>query len=358
MNIYDVKHDKSKKWTTIIILAFLISIFFSNFNFSKNAYPVSGYNNLKVIPSGNTIGVKLYVQGVLVVGKSDVVGTDGKIYKPVNESNIKQGDRIIKVNDVEINNSTQLIEYISNYQTSELKIEYIREGKNYIETITPILSNEDGKYRLGIWVKDGAIGIGTQTFYEPISKTFGAIGHGITDIDTGELLEINDGDLLQAKVIDITKGKRTIPGELKGMFDENTKLGKVLLNSKKGIYGKYDEIQTIDKYKDGIYIADRNEVKVGNATILCNIDNEIKEYNISIEKIYKVDNNANKNIVIKIIDEDLINKTGGIVQGMSGSPIIQDNKLIGAVTHVFLNDPTRGYAVFIDNMIENIKEIK
>lgn len=298
----------------------------------------------------------MYVEGVLVVGKSDVIGKDGKIYKPVNSTNIKEGDRIIKINDKVINNSTDLIDEVNKNGSNEIIFEYVREGQKFTEKITPIYNKDDGTYRLGMWVKDGAIGIGTVSFYNPVTKQFGALGHGVTDIDTGKILEVGNGKLLNANIIGITKGKRSMPGEIKGVFNEDKNIGDITKNLNNGIYGISNEIITIDKYINGIKLATRDEVEVGEATILSTIDNEIKEYTIKIEKIYKNSNNLNKDMLIKITDKELIEKTGGIVQGMSGSPIIQNNKLIGAVTHVLVNDPTKGYGIFAENMLQEIKE--
>lgn len=299
----------------------------------------------------------MYVEGVLVVGKSDVIGKDGKIYKPVNSTNIKEGDRIIKVNDKIINNSTDLIDEVNKNGSNEMIFEYVRDGQKFIEKITPVYNKEDRTYRLGMWVKDGAIGIGTVSFYNPVTKQFGALGHGVTDIDTGKLLEVEEGKLLNANIIGITKGKRSIPGEIKGVFNEGQDIGDITKNINNGIYGTSNEIITLDKYVNGIKLATKDEVEVGEATILSTIDNEIKEYTIKIEKIYNNSNNLNKDMLIKITDKELIEKTGGIVQGMSGSPIIQNNKLVGAVTHVLVNDPTKGYGVFAQSMYEQMDNI-
>ena len=299
----------------------------------------------------------MYVEGVLVVGKSDVIGKDGKIYKPVNSTSLKEGDRIIKINNKIINNSIDLIDEVNKNGSKEMLFEYVRDGQKFIEKITPIYNREDGTYRLGMWVKDGAIGIGTLSFYNPITKQFGALGHGVTDIDTGKLLEVKEGKLLNANIIGIAKGKRSIPGEIKGVFNEGKIIGEITKNINNGIYGTSNEIVTLDKYKNGIKLAIKDEVEVGDATILSTIDNEIKEYTIKIEKIYKHSNSLNKDMLIKITDKELIEITGGIIQGMSGSPIIQNGKLVGAVTHVLVNDPTKGYGTFAQTMYEQMNSL-
>lgn len=349
---------KNKKMPILIIYIILLLLFFYSliFNFNiEESIPVNGYNNIKVIPGGSITGIKLYVDGILVVGKSDVIGNDNRVYKPISKTDIKEGDRIIKVNDITINNSNDLIEYLSKCNGEELTIQCVRNNNTFTQKITPIKSKDDGQYKLGLWVKDGAIGIGTISFYQPDTNRFGALGHGITDIDTGKLVESNNGKLVNAKIISITRGKRTVPGELKGIFNEENSNGQINLNSKIGIYGTYNKINTLEKYKQGISVAKKEEIKVGNATILCTIEDKIEEYNIEIKKIYN-DNNTNKNMLIKITDERLLEKTGGIVQGMSGAPIIQNNKFIGAITHVLVSDPTTGYAVLGEIMLE--KSIK
>ncbi len=356
--IFSIK--KNKKMPILVIYIILLLLFFYslilNFNIEEGI-PVNGYNDIKVIPGGSITGIKLYVDGVLVVGKSDVLGNDNKIYKPINKTDIKAGDIITKVNDVAIENSYDLIEYLSNCSGEELTVEYQRNNNSFRQTITPIKSKDDGKYKLGLWVKDGAIGIGTISFYQQDTNTFGALGHGITDIDTGKLVESKEGKLVNAKIISITKGKRTVPGELKGIFNEENSNGKIVSNSNNGIYGIYNELNVLDKYKEGINVAKREEIKVGDATILCTVADKIEEFNIKIEKIYN-DNDSNKNMVIKITDERLLEKTGGIVQGMSGAPIIQNNKFVGAVTHVLVSDPTKGFAILGENMLKQINDIK
>ena len=295
---------KNKKMPILIIYIILLLLFFYSLIFNLNvdeAIPVNGYNDIKVIPGGSITGIKLYVDGILVVGKSDVIGYDNKIYKPIEKTDIKIGDRIIKVNDVTIKNSNDLIEYLSKCNGQELTIQCVRNNDIFTQKITPIKSKDDGEYKLGLWVKDGAIGIGTISFYQMDTNKFGALGHGITDLDTGKLVESNNGKLVSAKIISITKGKRTVPGELRGIFNEENSSGQICLNSKIGIYGTYNEINTLEKYRQGITVAKKEEIKEGNATILCTIEDKIEEYNIEIKKIYN-NNDSNKNMLIKITD--------------------------------------------------------
>lgn len=229
-------------------------------------------------------------------------------------------------------------------------------GEILTSNITPskVAANE---YKLGLWVRDSATGVGTMTFYEPQTQKFGALGHGISDADTNELLDIQTGEVVTSKVVNINKGKKGVPGEIKGSISNGIKLGEVYNNTNFGIFGNLENqnILTLEKYKDGIEIAVRNEIKLGEATILCSLeDNEIDEYKVEITNI-DIDNNTNnKSMQIKITDERLIGKTSGIICGMSGSPIIQNNKLVGALTNVLVSDPQQGYGVFADIMIKEM----
>lgn len=203
------------------------------------------------------------------------------------------------------------------------------------------------------------LGVGTVTFYDSSTKTFGALGHGITDIDTDELINIESGEFVTTKVLNITKGEVGNPGRVQGTIENQKNIGSIYKNTKFGIYGKVDNISTlnIDASKE-MDVALREEIKEGRATILCSLDGTLpKEYEIEIEKIYTENNYDNKSMKIKVTDEELLNKTGGIIQGMSGSPVIQNGKFIGAVTHVLVNNPQEGYAVFGDIMIKQVREV-
>ena len=312
----------------------------------------------KVIPVGNIAGVKLYTSGVLVVGMSEIEGDDNKKYKPYENTGIEEGDTIIKVNDTHINSTDDLIETVNLSKGKDVKVKYIHEEETKECSMTPVkTSNSD--YKLGLWVRDSAAGVGTVTFYEPSSKTFGALGHGITDIDTNELINIASGEFITTRILDITKGESGNPGKIQGTVENQTNIGTISKNSRFGIYGKVDNLSSldIDSSKE-MEVALREEIQTGKATILCSLDNQKpQEYEIEIEKIFKENNYDNKSMLIKITDERLLEKTGGIIQGMSGSPIIQNGKFVGAVTHVLVNNPQEGYAVFGDIMLKQAKEI-
>ena len=326
--------------------------------FLKNI-EVSVLPRTTVIPVGNIAGVKLYTSGVLVVGMSEIEGEDNKTYKPYQDTGIEEGDTIVKINDNIISSTDDLIENVNMSNGEKLEVEYVHDEKTKECSITPIKTATD-EYKLGLWVRDSAAGVGTVTFYEPSTQKFGALGHGITDIDTGELLNIASGEFVTAKVLNIKKGEDGNPGKIQGTVEEQETIGEIAKNTEFGIYGKIKDMSSlnIDMSKE-MEVALRDEIELGKATILCSLDNQtIGEYEIEITKVYKDNNHNNKSMEIKVTDERLIEKTGGIIQGMSGSPIIQNGKFIGAVTHVLVNSSTEGYAIFGDLMIKQSKEVE
>lgn len=338
----------------------------------KKSYKVSLFKNIdvkdvdvnvipktKVIPVGSIAGVKLYTNGVLVVGMSEIEGLDNKKHKPYENTGIKEGDTIVKIDNTQINSTDDLIEKVNKSQGNNIKINYIHDDQSKECSITPI---ETGKqeYKLGLWVRDSAAGVGTVTFYEPSTKTFGALGHGITDIDTDELINISSGEFITTKILNITKGINGTPGKIQGTIDDQQKIGNISKNTNVGIYGKVENLSNlqIDKSNE-LDVATRDEIKLGKAYILCSLDNSFpQKYEIEIEQIYKDNNYDNKSMQINVTDENLINKTGGIIQGMSGSPIIQNGKFVGAVTHVMVKNPKEGYGVFADLMIKKSREVE
>ncbi len=305
-----------------------------------------------VVPLGNSVGLKLYTSGVLVVGMTEVEGQ-----KPYENTGIEEGDMIVEVNQEEVTCTAELLNSINNSKGKNLSIKYIRDGEEYVSTMAPI-KTKDNEYKLGLWVRDGAAGIGTMSYYEPSTNKFAALGHGIIDIDTEELINISSGELVTSKISSIVKGKEGVPGEIKGTIINGETIGNVCNNSNFGIYG-----DITDKSKLGVSttneipVANREEIKEGKAKILLNLENGVREeYEIEITKIYKNNNANNKSMLIKVTDNKLLELTGGIIQGMSGAPIIQDGKFIGAVTHVLVNDPSTGYAVFGDLMIKQSRQ--
>ncbi len=311
-----------------------------------------------VVPLGNVVGLKLYTSGVLVVGMTEIEGIDNNKYKPYENTGIKEGDMIVKVNDKTVTCTSDLLNSVNNSDGNNLSLKYVRDGQTIETSITPIKGADD-KYKLGLWVRDAAAGVGTVSFYEPSTKIFAALGHGIQDIDTEQLIDIAKGDFVTTKIVSIVKGKKGNPGKIQGTIENGQTIGEVYKNTDFGVYGKITNVSAlnIDASK-AMEVATRDEIKLGKATIMCTLeDNKTKEYEVEIQKIYKNNNENNKSMLIKITDEDLIEKTGGIIQGMSGSPIIQNGKVVGALTHVLVNDPLTGYGVFADLMIKQAREI-
>ena len=318
---------------------------------------VSVVPQVEVIPGGDCIGVKLYSKGALIVGESKIQGIDGNWYEPYESGTFKAGDILLKINDYVIESAQEISTIIENIGNQKVKLTYEREGNILEKEVTPIKCFDDGKYKIGLWVRDGAMGVGTLTFYSPEYSSFAALGHGISDEDSKSLIQVEEGNVYAANVLSITKGRIDKPGEIKGFLDETNEVGSITVNSSNGIYGDYNTKNLDLTTRQSIPIASRNEIQLGDAKILCTIDESqiIKEYDIEIQKISTSNIAGSKGMVIKVTDDELISKTGGIIQGMSGSPIVQNGKLIGAVTHVYVNDPTKGYAIFGETMIDEIK---
>lgn len=311
-----------------------------------------------VVPIGKTIGMKLYTNGVLVVGMTEINQNTSNAIKPYENTEIEEGDRIISVNEKMIHNTNELIEAINESEGNEIKIKYMKEKEEKETTIYPALSGEE--YKIGLWVRDAAAGVGTLTFYEPSTYMFMALGHGIEDIDTGKIVEISNGELVTANIISIVKGEKDHPGEIRGTITNGTVIGKIDKNTSLGVYGNIQNKDVLTaNTNDAIEVGNRKEIREGKATILCQLDNNApKEYEIEIEKIYLQNDQNNKSMLIKITDQELLEKTGGIIQGMSGAPVLQNGKLIGAVTNVLVKDPTKGYAIFGDLLIKQMKSVQ
>ena len=306
-----------------------------------------------VVPIGKAIGLKMYTEGVLVVGMSEIEGQ-----KPYESSGIETGDKIIEVNNKEIKNTDELIACVNSSNGKAVEIKYVSENEEKIANIEPV-KTADNEYKLGLWVRDAAAGVGTLTFYEPETGSFGALGHGINDVDTYQLIDIANGELVTTNIVDIVKGQEGMPGEIRGTIDGGTTIGSISKNTSFGVYGEVTNLNKIgiDTSK-AVEVANRSEIQTGKAEIICELENgKTQNYEIEIQKIYLENNENNKSMLIKVTDEELIQKTGGIIQGMSGAPILQNGKFIGAVTHVLVNYSKMGYAVFGDMMIKQMREV-
>jgi stage IV sporulation protein B len=310
---------------------------------------------IELAPWGITAGVEVKTEGVMVLGTGKVSDDYGESHDP-SEGKLKSGDIILYANDKKLHDKTHLMEIIEGSDKG-IGIK-LKRGEEIIETtIKPVKSAKDNVNKIGVWVRDTTQGIGTITYYNPENNKFAALGHGIVDVDTKDLMPIAEGELMHSKINSVKKGQPGEPGELVGDIDREVGIGKVYKNTNQGIYGQID----LDKVKNVptklMETALQSEIHKGPATILSNVyDDEIKEYDIYIESVNKFSSDHTKGLILRITDPALLSKTNGIVQGMSGSPIIQDGKLIGAVTHVFVQDPTKGYGVFIENMIDESNE--
>lgn len=302
---------------------------------------------MEVIPGGNVIGLQVETNGILVLGTGTVIGKDGNYYEPA-EGRLKSGDYIFEVNGNAVNGKEELINRITKDEV-ELSVE--RNGKKIKVTIQPVKDNS-GQYKIGAWIRTDTQGIGTLTFVTT-NGYFGALGHGITDVDTGVLMKVGGGAIFEAEVLNIVKGREGTPGELVGMIRRsgNSNIGSIKKNTSQGIYGQIQLGSALCNGKT-MPIGLKQEIKLGKASVLCQIDSKVREYEIEILKIDIGAVGDNKGLVIQITDPELIEKTGGIVQGMSGSPILQNGKIVGAVTHVFIRDSTKGYGTFIENMLQ------
>ena len=307
----------------------------------------------QVVACGNTVGVKLLLQGILVIGISDVDSNGQKIV-PAKNSGIKPGNVITRINDKCVGGIEELVAEIKNSGGKPIKIDYNSSNGSTTAMVSPVKSSDDSQYHIGLWVRDSTAGIGTLTFYDANTGRFGALGHGITDIDTGTLMSVKTGEITESNILGVKVGRSGDPGELKGIFTDGHKLGTIQTNSEIGIYGRLDK-GAMDRIPGKLYpVGVRSSITEGPATILSNIDGrKIEEYSIQIQKVSRQNINGSKGMIIKITDKRLLDSTGGIVQGMSGSPIIQNGRIVGAVTHVLVNDPSRGYGIFIETMLKN-----
>jgi len=309
-------------------------------------------NPYNYIPVGEMVGVTVSTDGVLVLGTGSIIDQAGNKISPAKDI-LLTGDYIKKINGKPITHKEELIDEINQSRGKKVAIEVDRNGTNILVQVKPNKTSVEGEYKLGVWVRDDTQGIGTLTYVNLEDQTFGALGHGITDIDTQELMKLSGGTLVTSLITNITKGANGNPGEISGVIiesEENT-IGKVEKNDPNGIFGTLtDEGVAVYSDRQIITIGFKYDIKLGKALILSDVEGSVKEYEIEIEKIF-LNDDANKGMIIKVVDKELLNVTNGIIQGMSGSPIIQDGKLIGAVTHVFVQDSTKGYGTFIENMI-------
>lgn len=309
----------------------------------------------KVILGGNAVGIVIKMKGVMVVGSSPIANEEGEVIDVLTTGNLKLGDIITEIEDEGVENISSISKIINKEENKGkyLKIKGIRNNLNFETTLKPILDVKNNAYKLGIWVRDDASGIGTITYINS-SNRFGALGHPICDGDTKSIISLKEGELFNCSILGVNKGASGAPGELKGLFMQGkNEQGVIEKNNEYGIFGTINNSSNFLKDYSEIEVGSRLSAKPGKAKIRCCLDgNKIEEFDIEIIKTNYQNYFNSKSMVLRVTDKNLINRTGGIVQGMSGSPIIQDGKLIGAVTHVFLSDATKGFGVYIDWMLE------
>lgn len=311
----------------------------------------------KVIPCGIPIGIYVETSGVLVIGTGKIHGIDGIEYEP-GKNIVKSGDYIESVNKEAVKDKNDLISKINHNGKKEVILGIRRQGEEIYVRVKPV-EVEASKYQLGIWVRDDTQGIGTLTYIDEANR-FGALGHGINDVDTSLLMEIQDGTLYNAQITSIVKGENGSPGELAGtiLYQNAMVVGNIIKNTSKGIYGCVRSMPEELKSAKKLEVAYKQDIKLGKAIIRCAVNGVIRDYEIEIIHINHSEENTSKGIEFKVTDPELIKETGGIVQGMSGSPIMQNGKIIGAVTHVFVQDSQKGFGIFIENMLEETQSLK
>ena len=305
-----------------------------------------------LVPVGKTVGVTMDTQGLLVLGTGSVDGENDRIYTPC-KGILQAGALLIEADGQILENKEMFMKTVEKSGGQAVSLRLQRGGREKEVAVTPVFSTADGTYKIGAWIRDSIQGIGTVTYYDPNDQTFGALGHGVYDVDTGELMQIREGALVSVELKEIVKGQKGKAGELTGKIELQEKFAHIEENTEAGIFGS---ISTAVFDGEALPVAATAEIRKGKAHILSDLEgNGVKAYEIEIESLRKDGGKAHKDMTIRITDARLLQLTGGIVQGTSGSPILQDGKLVGAVTHVMVNDPTRGYGIFLEHMLEQEK---
>lgn len=307
----------------------------------------------ELIPGGMAFGVKFFTDGAIVLGTTGVETASG-VVSPAKDAGLQAGDIIVRAGGTKFESANELTELIAGSGGKPIVIAFDRNGNEQSVTVTPARDIESGEFKMGVLVRDSTAGIGTVTYIDPETLDFGGLGHGIYDSETGMLLPLARGAVVEVDINGIVRSERNDPGELRGDFG-TVAVGELWDNSEQGVFGRYSEMPK--GAGEPIPIATRDQLTEGKATVITTLSgNETEEYEIEIEEIYTNSGNT-KNFLVSVTDERLTNRTGGIVQGMSGSPIIQNGKLVGAITHVLVNDPLRGYGICIENMLESAYDV-
>lgn len=305
-------------------------------------------DTVMLVPGGEPFGIKLLMEGVMVVDTGDVATVSGT-FSPAKECGLKKGDIILSADGVEVTSNAEISEILAESEGKSVEISYSRNDKIRKTQLTPVYSLADSEYKAGLWVRDSTAGIGTVTFYEPSTCRFGGLGHPVCDSDTGEIIPISSGETAEVSINKVVRGREGSPGELHGCFSSKLSNGIIYNNNEYGVFGEMFDIKSS---AIPIPMGLKQDIKKGHAVILTTTDESgPEEYDIEIEEI-RYNSDDTKNMTIRVTDKELLEKTGGIVQGMSGSPIIQNGKLVGAVTHVLVNEPDKGFGIFCENMYE------
>ncbi len=352
-----MKHAVKKGGLIFIGLLLTITII-GQFTINKdNTASVEVVSESVLVPGGHSVGVRMDVKGVLIVGLEEIQTIDGRKVNPGIEAGLQIGDMILEINGTKVYKADEVRELVNKIQ-GDIHLKVKRKDQKLELDLTPVIAQEDHLYKLGVWVKDKTAGIGTLTFYDPVSQSFGALGHAIIDPETGAVLSVDKGQLLQAQVQSIQEGSAGTPGEIRGVFYEaDSPLGGLEKNSIYGLFGNaYHPIEN-PLYKKPLVVGKQEQVEKGKAYILTTLNgNKLERFEIEIEKVDHQKKPSDKGMVIRVTDEKLLEKSGGIVQGMSGSPIIQNDRIVGAVTHVFVNNPKKGYGIFIEWMLQEARK--
>ena len=362
MLFFYYKGEKSmRKWwyrRILVMMLVLTSVLSTGFGVSKMQAKADemqvdsrSANKTTVIPGGMVIGIYMETDGVLVLSTEEILDKNGNLCEPA-KNLVKSGDYIVKLNGEETDTKKELLNQVEKIDSEDVVLT-VRRDDELIDVKLHCVEVSKDCYKLGIWIKDSMQGLGTVT-YITNDNQFGALGHGIHDADTNDLLEISSGATYHTKLIGITPSVKGEPGGLEGIivYQKQNRTGVISKNTDNGIYGTLNDTKALVQNIEPMEIGKKKDIKLGDATIRCTIENEVKEYDIKIKNVDYYTAKVNKGIVIEVTDEELLEKTGGIVQGMSGSPIIQNGKIIGAVTHVLVNNPAKGYGIFIEDMLE------
>ncbi|NLA87272.1 MAG: SpoIVB peptidase [Clostridiales bacterium] len=348
MGIY-LNKTRLKRLVTGVLLFTVLS-----FGTTAGLAANDSYAGKHLIPMGNAVSINLQSEGVMIVGLPEILA-DGSSASPARQAGLSAGDIITQIGSERVSSNEDLKSAVDKLDGSPISLTVTRGTRVLHLKVTPHKTN-DGRCELGLWMRDGIAGIGTLTFFDPETGIFGALGHSVSESETGVIIPLRVGWVTRSVVTDVVQGKAGMPGQLHGTFSCDSILGSLTRNSPNGIFGTMEK-NDLMKGKSAMPVADFSEIKTGPATILSNVSGaDVKEYNVEITRIYTGSEAVGRSMMISVKDPLLIAQTGGIVQGMSGSPIIQNGKIIGAVTHVLINDPTRGYGISIENMLDTIME--